>query len=245
MRSKKYSIDRVFKLYENYFVFRKSHPDWSETSEKTLKRCTELIKIGYVYPLICHGGEGQKIVLMNHSRFDVEKYSNCEVFPLLYHGLSTLLENEKTQVGGIDFVLNYNDVTFKYISSFTVKQHVDLVTLAMNSTPGRFKGVFLVNMPAYANNFLTLAKMAMSEKMKKRIHSVKSMEELANFIDIKTLPKELGGEIPETEIIENFAKTFENNFDRLKTLNNFEIDLDKLTMDAVESVGSFRKLEID
>jgi CRAL/TRIO domain len=184
---------------------------------------------------------------MNHSRFDIDKNSTGDVFPLLYHGLATVLEDERSQICGIDCILNYNDVTFKYVSSFTVKQHVDFVQFLLNSTPGRFKGIYLVNMPAFANNLLSFAKLAMSEKMKSRLHLVKNFEELSKFIDAKVLPKEFGGEVPEAEIIEKFIECFEKNEDKLKVTNCFEIDLEKLAVDGdeMESVGSFRKLEID
>lgn len=238
-------MDRVFKLYENYFVFRKTHPDWSDTREFVLERCKQLIRIGFIYPLMSTGSEGQKIVLLNHGKFDNENFSVDEIFPLLFHGISIFLEDQKTQICGIDLICNYSGVTLKYISSFSMKQHLNFVQFGLNSTPGRFKKIYIVNLPSFANHVIFVAKMAMTEKMKNRLITVKNMEKLSNFMDVKSLPEEFGGEISEHEIIKDFIDTFESSIERLKTTNSFELDLEKSTIETADNIGSFRKLEID
>lgn len=238
-------MDRVFKLYENHFVFRKTNPCYSVLNDDVVTRCLQLIKIGYVYPLNERGSEGQKIVIMNQGKFDTENYSVDGIFPLILNGLFMLLEDEQTQVSGIEFILNYTDVTFKYVSKFSMKQHTDFIQFATKAAPGRFKKFYLVNTPPFIGKILSVIKLAMTEKMKSRLCIVKNIEELSKYVE--NLPQEMGGKIPESEMIENCRKVFVANISQMQSTNDFAINLEKTVcnQEAAESVGSFRKLEID
>lgn len=246
MRCKKFSVDRAFKLYEYHFIFRKSHPEWNDTSDKAFDRTRQLIKSGYIYP-VGRGADGQLIIMLNHGRFDTEKFCVEDLGPLIMNGISFLLGDEKNQVCGFEVILNYNGVTMKYVSGFTVKQHLDLIDLGLNAMPGRYKKFYLVNLPSFGHHFVTIAKMAMSEKMKNRLQLVKNIEELKNYIDVKNLPKQYGGEASEAKITEKFIERFDKSIDSLKAQSMFELDLEKTAAanEAAAIVGSFRKLEID
>ena len=238
-------MERVFKLYENHFIFRKTHPNWSVLNDDVVTRCLQLIKSGYIYPLLERGSEGQKIVLMNQGKFDIENYSVDATFPLILNGLFMLLEDEHTQVFGIELIVNYTDVTLKYFSSFSLQDHMDFVQFGLKAAPGRFKKYYLVNMPAFASKMVSVVKLAMSEKMKSRLCIVKNIKELSKYVEV--LPREMGGKIPESEMIESFQKAFVANVGQMKIINDFSFDLEKTVCDQkqTENVGSFRKLEID
>jgi hypothetical protein len=245
LRCKKYSMPRVFKHYESHFIFRKTHPEWNDLSDERVNQCRRLIDCGYYYPLIARADEGQKIIMWNQGKFDMDNLPVESVFPLLLNALLTILEDETAQVCGVEVVLNYTGMSSKYFSMFSMKHHVDLVQFSLNAAPGRFKKFYLVNMPSFVDNVLTVAKLAMSEKMRNRIVSVKNENELP--IPTKNLPKELGGEVPESQMIASFRRKFDENVEKLKSASNFTIDLDRIASDreAAENVGSFRKLEID
>lgn len=57
------------------------------------------------------------------------------------------------------------------------------------------------------------------------------------------MPKELGGVIPEAEMIDELRGIVKQNEEALKLSTNFEIDLAK--MSKFEKPGSFRKLNTD
>lgn len=247
LRTKKYSMEQAFKVYENHFMFRHSHPETFEIRESKEERFKSLFLSGFGYPALERDSEGRKIFIINHSRFDTEKHSTDDVFYLIYGIIATLLEDEETQICGLQAIFNYNGATLKYLAAFSMKQHVDLVNFVAHASPGRISGVYLVNMPSFANQVLNVAKLAMSEKMKRRLHLVPSLEELSNYINVGLLPLEFGGKVPEAEMIKISMKAYEDNLENLRNTNSFKIDMEKAApaKEASNSAGSFRRLEID
>ena len=76
----------------------------------------------------------------------------------------------------------------------------------------------------------------------------KDMEDLKNFIDPQLLPKEYGGLLPEAEHMENFDEFFKTVRPNLDKIRSRIVDWSKVPdvqEKLKETVGSFRKLEID
>lgn len=160
---------------------------------------------------------------------------------------TALLEEEETQIGGFAAIVDYSGVTMKHTAVFSVQDVVDFANI-MKSAVGRHKQFYLVNLPAFANFLLETAKSAISEKLRKRITTAKSMEDLGNYLDVSLLPKEFGGILSEEEHMEEFNVYFRSVRPNLEEIKAKVIDwnkVPKMSQSAAEAVGSFRKLEID
>jgi hypothetical protein len=110
----------------------------------------------------------------------------------------------------------------------------------------------------------------MSEKMRKRVHLQKKVEDVKKVIDKAILPAEYGGKIPMAEMIQSFKKELEAKRETLlshdemsvkielypqairegsvrslkSTIENWNENFDK-SREIYGVQGSFRKLEID
>lgn len=136
----------------------------------------------------------------------------------------------------------------KHTSLFSVSDIVDFADCMKNAV-GRYKQLYLVNLPTFAVFLLDVARSTLSDKLKSRIILPKNMDDVKNFIDIKLLPKEFGGEISEADHMEIFNEYFRSVRPQLERIKNErEIDWNRVPDSkarAAETVGSFRKLEID
>lgn len=79
---------------------------------------------------------------------------------------------------------------------------------------------------------------------------LKNYAELKTHIEGAILPKHMDGMRSENEIIEDFLKLKDKHLANVKKVLDFEIDWDharieELSIDERESIGRFRKLEID
>lgn len=247
LRTKKYSMDQAFQVLENHIMFRRNHFEWFDLSDEKIKVMKELCSSGYMYPLVERDAEGQKIILVNHYKMDIKKFKSDDAFHLFYAILFTLLQEEETQISGIRFIMNYEEVTVNYVSKFPVVDLADFVRFLKNSCPYRVKEMYHVNLPTFANYLMTMAKAGLTDKLRDRLILVESMDEVTRFVDKSLLPRELGGEkFTETETIARFMENFNKNLNILKLTNEFEIDVAKLHHSELQAnVGSFRKLEID
>lgn len=242
-------MDQAVHVLENHLIFRHKHFEWFDLSDEKIKKMRELFSSGYIYPLVERDSDGRRIILVNHGRLDTNKFTTEDAFHLYFTVLFTLLQEEETQIAGVSTICCYDDVTIKYISMFSLTVIANVVKFLKNSCPCRVKAFYLVDLPTFAVFLINSMKALMTEKLKNRVILIKSMSDLTQFVDKSLLPKELGGgKFTEAEMMEKFLKIFEINFSQLWQTNEFEIDLDRLSnLDEhqQETVGSFRRLEID
>lgn len=159
---------------------------------------------------------------------------------------ASLLEEEETQIGGVATIIDHEGITMKQTSLFSVSDIVDFVN-CLKTAVGRYKQLYLVNLPSFAVFLLDVAKATLSEKLRQRIVLPKNMEDLKNYIDPALLPKEYGGILTEQEHMDKFTEFFRTVRPNLERIRNRDIDWNKVPemKQKVEVVGSFRKLEID
>jgi CRAL/TRIO domain len=159
----------------------------------------------------------------------------------------SLLEEEETQIAGVATIIDHEGISMKHTALFTVSDIVDFAN-CMKSAVGRYKQLFLVNLPTFAVFLLDVARSTLSDKLKQRIVLPKNMADMKNYIDISMLPKEHGGVMPEAEHMEIYNEYFRNVRPKLDEIKGRVIDWTKvpdLKNSSAETVGSFRKLEID
>lgn len=179
---------------------------------------------------------------------------------------ASLLEEEETQIAGVATIIDHEGITMKHTSLFSVTDIVDFADCLKNAV-GRYKQLFLVNLPTFAVFLLDVARSTLSDKLKKRIVLPKSVDDLKNYIDPSLLPKvsfyyihyftnywfsfifqEYGGTLTEAEHMEIFNEYFKGIRPNLEKLRAKVVDWNKvpsMKLGPADNVGSFRRLEID
>lgn len=136
----------------------------------------------------------------------------------------------------------------KQMSLFSVTDIVDFADCMKNAV-GRYKQMYLVNLPSFAVFMLDVAKNTLNNKLKNRIILPTSMDDLKNYINPSLLPKEFGGNLTQAEHMEIFNEYFRNVRPKLEEIKQRQVDWHKVPdikySKPMEVVGSFRKLEID
>jgi len=156
-----------------------------------------------------------------------------------------LFEEEETQICGYTLVFDFSNVILKQMSCFSIKDMIETAD-ALNNGCGRNKQMILVNLPSFAVFMIEMAKKSMKEKLRERIVLTKSMEEVGNFIKPSILPKEFGGELSEQEHLNRFMVKYNERRSKLDGIYlKPEVNLELQKKIVNETVGSFRKLDID
>lgn len=246
LRTRKFSFDVTAKSFENHFILRQKHPQWFDMEPSAVERVRSLIRCGYVYILKDRDSLGETVFCLNAAKFDTEKFNSDISFHATYTTALVPIEDEVTQIIGLTYILNYTNATTALFSLYPVADIVDWVK-STGALPGRFKKFIIIGLPAFANALLNLVKMTMTEKQRDRLLILDTYDELCQHVDPSILPETLGGTQSEEKIIEHFIERFDDNLNKLRASNDFEIDeaIAALKSDAEETVGSFRKLDID
>lgn len=247
LRTKKYSMDRVFNTFENYILAQKKYSKWFDWKDADFDKMMELYRTGYIYPLAKRDDEGRKLIFLQLSRLNPDYFTSADAIRLSAVISTALLEDEETQIGGVASIIDHGGISMKHTSLFSVTDIVDFADCMKNAV-GRYKQLYLVNLPTFAVFLLDVARSTLSDKLKSRIALPKNMDDLKSYIEPSLLPKEFGGELTEAEHMEIFNEYFRSVRPRLEEIKSKQIDWTKVPdfkKSVADAVGSFRKLEID
>jgi hypothetical protein len=243
-------MDGAFKRIENYFLCPERYQKIKlSPHDIRLKVFDEIQKTGCCYPLSERDKLGRRVLLMQHGRLDTEKFSAGDGIRFLLFVSMILIEEQETQIAGMVSIFNFEGTSLKHVPSLSELN--DLMHFAQNAGVVRHRRYFFVGLPLFASFLVDQLKGFMSAKLQKRIQVVKDFKELATFFDPALLPKELGGVKLEAEKLLEFQKLKEEKMKDLDSIANFKVDMKKVPAERIwsdgcqESVGSFRKLEID
>lgn len=238
-------MDEVFRTFELHVLSRKRYP-FLDPKVFNFEAIMKLFDTGCCYPLSERDEEGRRIILWQTRKFNTEIYSNHDAIRLITYVSNVLGEEEETQIAGTVFILDHRDITLKHI--YTPVDALHLTELIKTCSTARQKGYYVVNMPKFALFFVDMFKSLLSEKLKKRLLVLKNQDELKGLINQDLLPKEYGGIRTELEMMQDFQEFELRNRDVIKKFYEFDIDWSRVPNESfkeTESVGSFRKLEID
>jgi len=118
---------------------------------------------------------------------------------------------------------------------------------ALNNGAGRNKQTILVSVPSFAAFLIEIIRKSVKEKLRQRIVLANRTEEIGNIIKPSSiLPKEFGGELSEQEHLSRFMEKYNERQSRLDEIYlNPIVDLEAQKKIVNETIGSFRKLDID
>lgn len=241
-------MDKVFISFENYVQSQKKYEKWFDINEEDNKRMIELFNTGYAFPLAERDEEGRKIIFIQLKNIDANYFTSADAIRLTSVISAALMEEEETQIAGIVSIVDHEGVTMKQASMFSVTDIVDFANCCGKAV-GRYKECVVVNLPAFSNFLFEVGRNTLPEKMKKRIILAKNMEDVKKHVNPKLLPKEYGGEMLKVQHQELFIKFFKSVLPNLELIKKRVVYWDKvpeLKSNGIDdTIGSFRKLEID
>ena len=213
-------MDKAKDLFESYMLLKFTIPKWGDYTDIALEKMWQLYKSGVAYPLMERDSEGRRVIFVQPRKLDPKFFTLADAIHLGVWIAKTILEEEETQISGIITVVDQSEVTFGHIRLFSVSDIVDFVTMLKISAVGRQKGIFLVSLPSFASFMLEIARKALSDKLKKRIHLVDQMEDMKLLLPTAILPLEFGGTVSEADMMKSFKKVADERDDVLKSIQD-------------------------
>lgn len=251
LRTKKYSNAQAFQLLENYLCSRVLYTEWFRYGNEDVDKMMNLYNNAYSYPLIKRDINGRANIFYRIKNLNPDRFTCADAFRLQAVITATLLENEETQITGINFIVDFGEVNMKILSVYKLTELKNFLDVVKNASVGRYKTFYVINIPTYAIFLIDLAKKVLSTKLGGRINILKDFDALKKHFNVKLLPKEVGGEVPEAEHLKSFAEILEQNKNNMILIekNNIFVNMvpgkETNVSSASECVGSFKKLEID
>lgn len=243
LRVKKYSNADAFKMLEKFNVSCETHPQWFRGLTLDDSRMRELFNEGYIFPLKERDENGCRVVIIRANRVDTKKFTFSDELKILNLIIFTLLEESETQISGFIFIIDHKDIAFDYIKNISLIDIRNYLKCIQNAIPCRQKKGIWLNLPSFAVTLTDFGKSLVSAKLRERAHFYKDSDSVFQHVDRKILPKEYGGsETTIQEMMDNFEVILNSKKEKLLENDRQSINLASVTD---QTIGSFRKLEID
>jgi hypothetical protein len=184
--------------------------------------------------------------------FDPNTQSSIDTARLHFLTYETLLQDSENQVIGFTHVGDFGGLTQQHIACWNPTDFMRILKWGEQSIPMRHKEIHIVNVSTPVKWVLDLAKTRVTDKIRERLQIHLNLDDLKKEMeDVSCLPKEMGGIIPMSEMIELWKRELVSKRDMVMSLDKMKILSDqgivgrhsKLDEEAVS--GSFRKLELD
>lgn len=197
-------MNDAFQTFDRYYLARKRYSQFFLPDSPNFERAMDIFRSGHCYPLSERDEDGCRVLLTHTNRLDLNKYTLYDSIRLGMFICGVLMEEEETQICGIKWIYDHQDITTKHL--MMPKDMLDFIDLVKSVSCGRQKGSYVLNLPPIAHFLLELATKAMTEKLRSRLFLFHNWEELkaSNNFNIKLLPKEFGGEKSEAEMMKVF-----------------------------------------
>ncbi|CAO1439479.1 unnamed protein product [Diamesa serratosioi] len=247
LRARKFNNSKAYELFENYFCMMKKNPKWHLDCKTRTDNIMKTIDRGVLYPLLQRDAEGRNIILLQLGKVDMSIDTSESIFSTSFEICTQLLAHEDTQICGFVNIIDCTGISMNLMSLVSISDIQTLADNVLNSTTMRLKGVYYINIPSFGNVLYEIFKMAMSDKLKSRLFLLKDLDELKTKIDGNILPKELGGVIPEAEMIKEFKELMKQNHIGRQQIHDtiFDPTMIERKKKVESDTGSFRKLEVD
>jgi hypothetical protein len=192
--------------------------------------------------------EGRKVFILRPVLYDPEVFSEFDSIKSMMYMLMLASFEEKSQIAGCIVINDSTNIVLKHC--YSPSTIMNFAKWWNSSLIFRFQGLYFVNLPTFARYFAELGKSLLSGKLQERVHVLKKGEDARNLIDPAILPKEYGGNLSFDDAIDDFSNLYEKNREELVKIMECDIDWSNVPEswggeNEYESVGSFRRLEID
>jgi hypothetical protein len=247
LRVKKYSNASAFKMLENFLVTISLHQRWFRNLTFDDERIRQLYSSGYIFPLRERDENGCRVIMIQASKLDTTKFTFVDVLKIINFVIFTLLEEEETQIAGFIYIFDHHEISLDYILLFSLIDVKGYLTCIQNAIPCRQKSGIWINLPSFAVKLLDFAKSLVNKKLRSRGHFYNgSSEQLNKHIETRILPKEYGGQVSISELMDEFKEIAIKTEAKLRAIEDIGFDMEYMKKTGVgDDAESFRQLEID
>lgn len=258
LRARKFSQLEARRLLENFLKRREKLPDWFKNLDPAGPEFQKALDSGVILILPGRDKDGRKVFMLRPGYINVsdKKFSKNEVFRMMATALDYIhLCNETTQVNGTVTLVDMSRITMAHQTKVSLEDRKNFIQTWQKNYPARIKAFHMYNPGTFMEFMMMVIKVAMSEKIQKRliIHGT-SLESVYKQVPQELLPEEYleddyKGKCAgsEASIIAQMKEEFSKPEvrDRLRYLSSKEFSINMKEKDSDVPAASFRKLNVD
>ncbi|XP_055946157.1 alpha-tocopherol transfer protein-like [Argiope bruennichi] len=193
LRTKKYDVQKAFKIYCNYYHFQsKQRGKFTGFKPSDMKKVIEMNNILYMPYRV---PPGSHVAIFRMGAFDVTKATAQDMIATVFMIGEMILDTEATQVCGGIIIIDAEGLTLQHYRQFVNLQFLTLtLNLVQDCLPERLRAIHFVHEPFPYHAIYKLMQPLLKKKIKERLHfHGNNMSSLHKYVPKDFLPEELGG----------------------------------------------------
>ncbi|XP_022176841.1 alpha-tocopherol transfer protein-like [Myzus persicae] len=259
LRAKKFSLPLAQEALERYLLLRQTFGRqlFNELDIKC-PRLEKLLELGYIFVVPKRDKNGRRIIITRPGVFNPSIWTNAEMCRM--HGVTyeTLMEDQENQIRGFVHYTDAAGMCLQQLTLFTPREAVRIVKNGERTLPMRHKEIYGVNVPLSLKFALDFGMTLVSEKIRSRVKIFSSIEESHTYVDKSLLPKEYGGEMEMSKMIDLWKQELLEKREQILKNEKMSVREDMFSEGARQGrvsaltnhshhhmVGSFRQLTVD
>jgi hypothetical protein len=166
--------------------------------------------------------QGRRIILLRVQHIDAARYNSSDIFRYAVALLDTILTEDWPQINGFVLVVDALNTGFGQISLFSITEVIKITRTFLHALPIQLECVYVANLPWIATQLAHFFKFLLGNHIKDGFKFFQTMEDMCNEFDVNLLPKEYGGTIPVSDLIqETKRKLGQHAINNLGKYDNF------------------------
>lgn len=220
LRMQKMDVQKAAKVLDNYVGFRTDNPEWFDNLDIKDQQLNDVISSGYLFVLPGRDVNGRRVVFSRACCSDSSRFSSADIMRAHLITYEALLLEEECQINGISYLFDEEDITFSNVSMWTPTDVSRAFRCAEKAVPIRHKEMNFVSMPWTMTLIYQFAKSLLSHKLRSRLHTHSNFDKVREFFPVEHLPKEYGGTVPMSDMIDSWKVELEKRREKIQTLDS-------------------------
>ncbi|VVC43913.1 Hypothetical protein CINCED_3A024136 [Cinara cedri] len=258
LRAKKFSLPLAQEALERYLLLRQTFGrKLFYDIDIMCPRLEKLLTLGYIFVVPKRDKNGRRIIITRPGVFNPSKWTNADMCRM--HGVTyeTLMEDQENQIRGFVHYTDAAGMCLQQLTLFTPREAVRIVKNGERTLPMRHKEIYGINVPSSLKFALDFGLSLISEKIRSRVKIFSSIEESHTYVDKSLLPKEYGGEMEMSTMIDLWKQEMLEKREQILKNEKMSVRDDMFSESAKQGrvsaltnshqhmVGSFRQLTVD
>lgn len=199
LRNTKYDVQKAVKKIEKNALLTKDYWEYLSWKEQYVNISRKLIDEGIIVTLPNRDSMGRKVIIINLSKRDPEVFSYSDLLRTITLNTILLQDDEITSLTGFVFIFDGSGLSLQHMISMKDLQYL---VKTSDVAIARIKKTVLHKFPYFMNAGVKFAQSIQSQKMRERIETTNSIENIHRIVKPKSiLPESFGGEAKIEDLI--------------------------------------------
>uniref|UniRef100_T1IRZ6 CRAL-TRIO domain-containing protein n=1 Tax=Strigamia maritima TaxID=126957 RepID=T1IRZ6_STRMM len=202
LRAKKFCISQAKVMLERYLAARLAYPQWYQGLDILDPNLQDLIQKGFIFALPERDLCGRRVIFGIGAGLDPSRHTTSHTMRAMVLTFETLLEDEANHLYGFTYIFDQKDVGFRAATLWSPNAFRQALRCSERALPMRHKQCHFVHLPGFIRGIYEFFKTFLSQKLRQRLLVHPDIESLSKHIPLHILPREYGGLMPLSNMIE-------------------------------------------